>query len=236
MINIKDFTKEYSNGKLAVDNISFTVNNGEIFGFLGPNGAGKSTTIKTIVGINKPTKGTITINDLNIEDDPIAYKKQFSYVPDNPFLFDKYSGYEYLNFIADIYEVDEETRKERIENYLKLFPIEGMDTQISSYSHGMQQKLAIIGALLHDPDILILDEPMVGLDAKSSYNLKNIMRERVKEGKSVIFSTHVMEIVENICDRVAIISKGKIVAYGTISELKQDGKTFEEIFLELTDE
>lgn len=236
MINIKDFTKEYSNGKLAVDNISFTVNNGEIFGFLGPNGAGKSTTIKTIVGINKPTKGTITINDLNIEDDPIAYKKQFSYVPDNPFLFDKYSGYEYLNFIADIYEVDEETRKERIENYLKLFPIEGMDTQISSYSHGMQQKLAIIGALLHDPDILILDEPMVGLDAKSSYNLKNIMRERVKEGKSVIFSTHVMEIVENICDRVAIISKGKIVAYGTISELKQDGKTFEEVFLELTDE
>lgn len=236
MINIKDFTKEYSNGKLAVDNISFTVNNGEIFGFLGPNGAGKSTTIKTIVGINKPTKGTITINDLNIEDDPIAYKKQFSYVPDNPFLFDKYSGYEYLNFIADIYEVDEETRKERIENYLKLFPIEGMDTQISSYSHGMQQKLAIIGALLHDPDILILDEPMVGLDAKSSYNLKKIMRERVKEGKSVIFSTHVMEIVENICDRVAIISKGKIVAYGTISELKQDGKTFEEVFLELTDE
>lgn len=236
MINIKDFTKEYSNGKLAVDDISFTVNNGEIFGFLGPNGAGKSTTIKTIVGINKPTKGTITINDLNIEDDPIAYKKQFSYVPDNPFLFDKYSGYEYLNFIADIYEVDEETRKERIENYLKLFPIEGMDTQISSYSHGMQQKLAIIGALLHDPDILILDEPMVGLDAKSSYNLKKIMRERVKEGKSVIFSTHVMEIVENICDRVGIISKGKIVAYGTISELKQDGKTFEEIFLELTDE
>lgn len=236
MINIKDFTKEYSNGNLAVDDISFTVNNGEIFGFLGPNGAGKSTTIKTIVGINKPTKGTITINGLNIKDDPIAYKKQFSYVPDNPFLFDKYSGYEYLNFIADIYEVDEETRKERIEYYLKLFPIEGMDTQISSYSHGMQQKLAIIGALLHDPDILILDEPMVGLDAKSSYNLKKIMRKRVKEGKSVIFSTHVMEIVENICDRVAIISKGKIVAYGTISELKQDGKTFEEVFLELTDE
>lgn len=236
MINIKDFTKEYPNGKTAVDNISFTVNNGEIFGFLGPNGAGKSTTIKTIVGINKPTNGSITINGLDIEDDPILYKKQFSYVPDNPFLFDKYSGYEYLNFIADIYGVDEDTRKKRIEYYLKLFPIEGMDTQISSYSHGMQQKLAIIGALLHDPDILILDEPMVGLDAKSSYNLKKIMRERVKQGKSVIFSTHVMEIVENICDRVAIISKGKIVAYGTINELKQDGKTFEEVFLELTDE
>lgn len=236
MIEIKNFTKKYPNGKIAVDNISFNVKEGEIFGFLGPNGAGKSTTIKTIVGVNKPTSGSIKIDGLDIKDNPIEYKKKFSYVPDNPFLFEKYTGYEYLNFIADIYKIDEKTRKDRIDYYLEYFPIEAIDSQISSYSHGMAQKLAIISSLIHDPEILILDEPMVGLDAKSAFNLKQIMKKRASDGKSVVFSTHIMEIVENICDRVAIISKGKIVAYGSIVDIKEEGKSFEQTFLELTDE
>ena len=240
MIEVKNFTKAYSNGKIAVDDISFDVRNGEIFGFLGPNGAGKSTTIKSIVGINSITNGSITMGGITMDEDQIAYKKQFSYVPDNPELFDNYSGYEYINFLADIYGIDEQTRKERLDYYLEFFDIRmAMGDQIETYSHGMAQRLALIGALINDPDLLILDEPMVGLDAKSAYNLKNILRQRAKDGKSIFFSTHVMSVAQELCDRIAIINKGKIIALGTFDEIKNQSnhkENLEAVFLELTDE
>lgn len=240
MLEVKNFTKKYKNGKLAVDNIFFDVNNGEIFGFLGPNGAGKSTTIKAIVGLIKKSSGEINIDGIRLEDDPILYKNKFSYLADNPDLFDKFTGVEYINFVSDIYGIDEKTRDERLNTYLDYFDIrQAMADLISSYSHGMKQKLAIISSLIHDPDLLILDEPMVGLDPKSSFNLKKIMRERKERGKIVFFSTHIMEIAENICDRIAIISKGKIVAQGSLDEIRKnldEDKSLEELFLELTDE
>ena len=240
MIEVKNFTKTYSNGKIAVDDISFDVRNGEIFGFLGPNGAGKSTTIKSIVGINSITNGSITMGGITMDEDQIAYKKQFSYVPDNPELFDNYSGYEYINFLADIYGIDEKTRKERLDYYLEFFDIRmAMGDQIETYSHGMAQRLALIGALINDPDLLILDEPMVGLDAKSAYNLKNILRQRAKDGKSIFFSTHVMSVAQELCDRIALINKGKIIALGTFDEIKNQSnhkENLEAVFLELTDE
>lgn len=240
MIEVKNFTKAYSNGKIAVDDITFDVRNGEIFGFLGPNGAGKSTTIKSIVGINSITNGSITMGGITMDEDQIAYKKQFSYVPDNPELFDNYSGYEYINFLADIYGIDEQTRKERLDYYLEFFDIRmAMGDQIETYSHGMAQRLALIGALINDPDLLILDEPMVGLDAKSAYNLKNILRQRAKDGKSIFFSTHVMSVAQELCDRIAIINKGKIIALGTFDEIKNQSnhkENLETVFLELTDE
>lgn len=240
MLEVKNFTKKYNNGKLAVDDISFEVKNGEIFGFLGPNGAGKSTTIKAIVGLIKKTKGEISIDGLKLEDDPISYKSRFSYLADNPDLFDKFTGVEYINFVSDIYGIDEKTRDERLNTYLDYFNIrEAMADLISSFSHGMKQKLAIIASLIHNPDLLILDEPMVGLDPKSSFNLKKIMKERKDDGKMVFFSTHIMEVAENICDRLAIISKGKIVAVGSLSEIRanlNENKSLEELFLELTDE
>ena len=240
MIKVTNFTKIYSNGKKAVDDISFTVNDGEIFGFLGPNGAGKSTTIKSIVGINSKSSGEISINDLRLEDDDKAYKSEFSYVPDNPDLFENYSGYEYINFMADIYGIDTDTRRKRLDYYLGYFDLkDAMDEQISNYSHGMAQRLALIGALSNDPNVIILDEPMVGLDAKSAYNLKQILRQRAADGKIVFFSTHVMEIAQELCDRLAIINKGKIIAVGTFDEIKETSNktgSLEEIFLELTDE
>ncbi|WP_073998555.1 ABC transporter ATP-binding protein [Anaerococcus urinomassiliensis] len=240
MIEVKNFTKAYSNGKIAVDDISFDVRNGEIFGFLGPNGAGKSTTIKSIVGINSITNGSITMGGITMDEDQIAYKKQFSYVPDNPELFENYSGYEYINFLADIYGIDEQTRKERLDYYLEFFDIRmAMADQIETYSHGMAQRLALIGALINDPDVLILDEPMVGLDAKSAYNLKEILRDRTAKGKSVFFSTHVMSVAQELCDRIAIINKGKIIAIGTFDEIRNSSthkENLESVFLELTDE
>lgn len=240
MIEVRNFSKIYSNGKKAVDDISFDVKNGEIFGFLGPNGAGKSTTIKAIVGINKASSGSITMNGINIADDPIKYKALFSYVPDNPELFDSYSGYEYINFLADIYGLDEKIRKERLDYYLEFFDIRSaMADQIETYSHGMAQRLALIGALINDPDVLILDEPMVGLDAKSAYNLKEILRDRTAKGKSVFFSTHVMSVAQELCDRIAIINKGKIIAIGTFDEIRNSSthkENLESVFLELTDE
>ena len=240
MLEVKNFSKKYKNGNLAVDNISFDVNNGEIFGFLGPNGAGKSTTIKAIVGLIKKSKGDIKIDGIRLEDDPLLYKNKFSYLADNPDLFDKFTGVEYINFVADIYGINEKTRDERLNTYLNYFDIrEAMADLISSFSHGMKQKLAIISSLIHDPDLLILDEPMVGLDPKSSFNLKKIMRERRDNGKMVFFSTHIMEVAENICDRIAIISKGKIVAQGRLDDIRKnlnEDKSLEELFLELTDE
>lgn len=240
MIEVKNFSKVYGNGKKAVDDISFEVRDGEIFGFLGPNGAGKSTTIKAIVGINKATSGEILINNIKLADEPIKYKKQFSFVPDNPELFESYSGNEYINFLADIYGLDENTRKERLDYYLGYFDIkDAMNEQIETYSHGMAQRLALIGALINDPEVIILDEPMVGLDAKSAYNLKEILRARAKSGKSVFFSTHVMSVAQELCDRIAIINKGKIIADGTFDEIRNSTnhkENLEAVFLELTDE
>ncbi|MDU2565141.1 MAG: ABC transporter ATP-binding protein [Anaerococcus sp.] len=240
MIEVRNFRKTYSNNKVAVDDISFDVRDGEIFGFLGPNGAGKSSTIKAIVGINKPTSGSIKMNGLSLDEGQTAYKSQFSYIPDNPELFENYTGYEYINFLSDIYGIDEKTRKERLDYYLEYFDIRmAMGDQIETYSHGMAQRLALIGGLINDPEVLILDEPMVGLDAKSSYNLKQILRERASAGKSIFFSTHVMSVAQELCDRIAIINKGKIIAIGTFDEIKSQAshkENLEAIFLELTDE
>lgn len=238
MIEVKNLTKEYTTKK-AVDDITFTVEPGQIFGFLGPNGAGKSTTIKSIIGLIEPTRGEIRLNGISIYEDELEYKKQFSYVPDNPELFEKLTGYEYINFLSDIFGVDSSTRQERLEYYLGYFDIkDAMGNQIMTYSHGMKQRLAIIGALINDPNILILDEPMVGLDARSAFNLKEIMRQRADNGKIVFFSTHVMDVAQNLCDEIAIINHGKIIARGTFDEIKAQSHregTLEKIFLELTE-
>ncbi|MBF7097650.1 ABC transporter ATP-binding protein [Alkalibacter mobilis] len=240
MLKVERLSKSYGSGKIkAVDNIDFHVKPGEIFGFLGPNGAGKTTTIKMIVGLLKPDSGTILINGVDNQNEVIKAKRQFSYVPDDHELFEKLKGIEYLNFLADVYGVDQDTRSGDMIRYLKMFEMEkAVNDPIASYSHGMKQKIVLIGALLNDPPIFILDEPMVGLDPKSSFNLKELMKERCSQGKSVFFSTHVLEVAEKLCDRVAIINKGKIIAQGSMEELKggaADKESLENIFLELTE-
>lgn len=238
MIQIQSVTKSFGNKK-AVDNISFEVKPGEIFGFLGPNGAGKTTTIKMIVGLLEQDQGEIRVKGIDVRKDALASKKVFSYVPDNPELYEKLTGRAYINFMADIYGVSKEDREARIREYGERFEMtSSLDGFIASFSHGMKQKTALIGALIHEPDLFILDEPMVGLDPKSSFHLKEIMRARCDEGKSVFFSTHVMEVAEKICDRIAIINKGKIIALGTLEEIRRqaaDEGSLEQIFLELTE-
>lgn len=241
MLRLKNLSKTYSKGQVkAVDNINLEVKPGEIFGFLGPNGAGKTTTIKMIVGLLKPDEGNVYIDGIDVWENPLEAKKKISYVPDTPEVYDKLKGIEYLNFIADIYGVPKDIRQERIEKYLDIFELENaIGNIIGSYSHGMKQKLVLISALIHEPELFILDEPMVGLDPKSSFNLKEIMRQRCKEGKTVFFSTHVLEVAEKLCDRIAIINKGKIIALGTMDELRsaaEDKESLEKIFLELTDD
>jgi ABC-2 type transport system ATP-binding protein len=241
VLRLKNLSKTYSKGQIkAVDNITLEVKPGEIFGFLGPNGAGKTTTIKMIVGLLKPDEGNVYIDGIDVWENPLEAKKKISYVPDTPEVYDKLKGIEYLNFIADIYGIPKDIRQERIEKYLDIFELKNaIGNIIGSYSHGMKQKLVLISALIHEPDLFILDEPMVGLDPKSSFNLKEIMRERCKEGKTVFFSTHVLEVAEKLCDRIAIINKGKIIALGTMDELRsaaEDKESLEKIFLELTDD
>lgn len=237
MIEIKDVSKSYGSTK-AVDNISFIVKPGEIFGFIGPNGAGKTTTIKMIVGILEADQGEITVSGIKVKEKPLEAKRRLSYVPDNPFIYDKMTGNQYLNFLANVYGIGKEERLERIKEYSQAFEMtEDLNSYISSYSHGMQQKICLIGALLQEPDVFILDEPMVGLDPKSSFRLKELMKERCKKGKSVFFSTHIMEVAEKLCDRIAIINHGKIAAIGTLEEIKAQVKeegSLESIFLELT--
>jgi ABC-2 type transport system ATP-binding protein len=240
MLKIKNVTKSYAKGTFkAVDDISLDVRKGEIFGFLGPNGAGKTTTIKMVCGLLKQDQGSISVDHLDTVNDSIQTKSKISYVPDNPEIMTRLTGIQYLNFMADIYSVPKEGRKELIQSYLEIFELtDAVNSQISSYSHGMQQKIVLIGALLHDPDLFILDEPMVGLDPKSSFKLKEIMRQRCDKGKTVFFSTHVLEVAEKLCDRLAIINKGKIIAMGTMEEIKKQlGKdgSLEKIFLELTE-
>lgn len=239
MLEIKNLTKKFGD-KVAVDNIDLSVKSGEIYGFLGPNGAGKTTTIKMIVGMLMPDNGSINVDGIDAINDDVEAKRQIAYVPDSPEIYDIMTGRQYLNFIADVFELSDEERNKQIDRYAEVFEMkENLDVMIAGYSHGMKQKIVIMGALIHSPKLLILDEPMVGLDAKSSFRLKEIMRALADEGRTVFFSTHVMEVAENLCDRIGIINKGKIIAVGTLDEIKaaaKDTGSLEKIFLELTDD
>lgn len=237
MIELTNISKTYGSDTKAVDDLSLTIEDGQIVGFIGPNGAGKTTTMKMLTGILKPDTGSITINGLDIVNDPIETKKQFGYVSDNPNSYPKLKGREYLNFIADMYEVDNRTRNKQIKQYSELLKIDNfLDDKIGTYSHGMRQKIMVIAVLVHNPYLLILDEPLTGLDPQSSFVLKKLMKERAAEGKSVFFSTHVLEIAEKLCDQIAIIDHGKIIYTGTLDELKNKYPelSLEEIFLKVT--
>lgn len=239
MIELVNVNKSYNGTVKAVDGLSLTVPEGQIVGFLGPNGAGKTTTIKMITGILNPDSGNIRINGIEVRESPLEAKRQFGFVPDNPDMFLRLKGIEYLNFMADIYDVPVEHRKNRIEELSESFEMaEALTDQIQSYSHGMRQKIVLMGALIHDPTVWILDEPMTGLDPKSSYTLKEMMKSHVESGKTVFFSTHVLEVAEKICDRVAIINKGKLLFYGTLDEMREHFKSnesLEKMFLEMTE-
>ena len=235
MLGINNFSKIYKGNKRAVDTISLEVKEGEIFGFIGHNGAGKTTTIKSIVGINEFDEGDILINGMSIKDNPIECKKIMAYIPDNPDLYESLTAIQYLNFVADVYGVSETQIEELIKKYGDAFEItNNLGSLISSYSHGMKQKLAIISALIHKPKLLVLDEPFVGLDPKASHTLKGIMKEICEEGASIFFSSHVLEVVEKLCSRIAIIKDGKIAAYGTVEEVKGTS-SLEDVFMELID-
>ena len=239
MIEIKGISKSYKKGNKVIDNISFKINNGEIFGFLGLNGAGKTTTLKMITGILGIDEGEILIDGKNIETEPVEAKKNFAFIPDSPDMFLKYKGIEYLNFIADVYQVSEEKREKNIEKLSNYFGmVDSLDDKIETYSHGMRQKIFIIGGLMLEPQNLILDEPITGLDPKASYDLKKMMRTYADSGKTVFFSTHILEIVEKLCDRIGIINKGNLIFVGTIDEMRKkfNKKTsLEEMFIEVTE-
>lgn len=240
MIEINGVSKSYNRGSVkAVDNVTLTVNNGEIFGFLGPNGAGKTTLIKMITGILNPDQGSIHINGINTRKQPMDAKMQLGFVPDDPNIFSRLTGIEYLNFMADIYEVPYEVRVHRMQQLLQRFEMaSAASDQIQSYSHGMKQKIVVIGALLHSPPVWILDEPMTGLDPRSSFDLKEMMREHADAGNTVFFSTHVLEVAEKVCDRVAIINKGRMIFCGSMQEIRDHARanqSLEELFLELTE-
>ena len=238
MIEIKNLSKSYKKGKKVIDSINLEIKDGEIFGFLGPNGAGKTTTIKMITGILEIDEGDIKIDNKSIINNPLEAKKQIGYVSDNPDIFLKLKGIEFLNFIADIYEVPENIRKERIESLSKEFDIYNvLNDKIQNYSHGMSQKIIIVSVLLHNPKNWILDEPLTGLDPKSSFYLKNKMKEHAKNNNTVFFSTHILEIAEKLCDRIGIINNGKLLFVGTIDELreaKKEDASLEELFMEIT--
>lgn len=234
MLEINGLSKSYGSHK-AVDNLSMRIANGEIHGFIGHNGAGKTTTLRSIAGIMQFEEGTITIDGHSIKEEPLACKKIMAYIPDNPDLYEFMSGIQYLNFIADIFGVDVSTRDERIHRYTDLFEITNvLDDAISSYSHGMKQKLAIVSAWIHEPKLILMDKPFVGLDPKASHILKQMMREFCDQGNAILFSTHVLEVAEKLCDRVAIIKDGKLIRSGTMEEVKGDS-SLESVFLELED-
>lgn len=232
MLEIKNYSKSYKEGKKAADNVSLTVESGDIFGFIGHNGAGKSTTIRAVVGVLDFTEGEILIDGHSVKDEPMECKRVTAYIPDNPDLYENLTGIQYLNFIADVFDISAEEREERIKKYADLFEITpALGDQISSYSHGMKQKVAIISALIHNPKILVLDEPFVGLDPKATFVLKEIMHEMCDQGTAIFFSTHVLDVAEKLCNKVAIIKQGKIIASGTMEELTE-GHSLEETFLE----
>lgn len=235
MLEIKNFSKSYGKGKNAVDNISLKVNSGEIYGFIGHNGAGKTTTIKSIVGILDFTEGDILIGGTSIKDNPVKCKSKMAYIPDNPDIYESLTGIQYLNFIADVYKVSKSDRENLIKKYADRFELtKYLGDLISSYSHGMKQKLVVISALIHKPKLLILDEPFVGLDPKAAFILKEIMREVCSEGTSIFFSSHVLEVVEKLCNKVAIIKNGRIIDQGTIEKVKGNS-SLEDVFMELID-
>ncbi|MBR6347551.1 MAG: ABC transporter ATP-binding protein [Spirochaetales bacterium] len=235
MLSISHLTKKYGE-TVAVDDLSLEINAGEIYGFIGHNGAGKTTTIKAVVGILGFDAGEITVNGISVKADPIACKKMIAYIPDNPDLYDFMTGIKYLNFIADIFGVGEAERKERIRKYADIFDLtDDLAKPVNEYSHGMKQKLAIISAWIHRPRLVIMDEPFVGLDPVASHNLKLMMRELCDEGGAIFFSTHVLEVAEKLCDKVAIIKAGKLIKSGTMEEVKGDS-SLESVFLELEDE
>lgn len=239
MIIMKNVTKKYGKDFYAVSNVNLEIANGEIFGFLGPNGAGKTTTLKMMTGITSLTEGSITINDFDITKNAFLAKKEFGFVPDSPDILLRLKGREYLEFMASIYQIKKDVANARVQALAEKFEIaDALEDRISSYSHGMRQKLIIIGVLLHQPSNWILDEPLTGLDPKSAFTLKEMMREHADAGNTVLFSTHVLEVAEKICDRVGILSHGKLIFVGTIAELKKqmhEDKSFEELFLELTE-
>ncbi len=240
MIELINVSKSYNKGEVkAVDNLSLTVNKGEIFGFLGPNGAGKSTTIKMIVGLLNPDNGIIKINGIDNQKNSLACKKQIAYIPENAETYERLKGIEYLNFIGDIYNTPKEERRKITQKWAENFGLEkALNNLIKSYSHGMRQKIILIGSLIAQPEVLILDEPLIGLDPKSAHSLKEIMRTHCDQNKTLFFSTHVMEVAEKLCDRIAIINKGELIASGTMGELRamsKDSSSLENIFLELTE-
>lgn len=232
MIEIQNVTKKYGDKK-ALKNISFEVGNGEIFAFIGHNGAGKTTLIKSIMGIHDFDEGDILINGKSIKKEPVACKKEMAYVPDNPELYENMKAINFINFICDMYEIPQDKREKNIKKYAKEFEIEeNLGDVISSFSHGMKQKVALIAALSHDPKVLVMDEPFVGLDPKAVFDMKEIMRKMIKDGKTIFFSTHILDVAEKLCTRVAIIKKGELVKVGSMKTVKGD-KSLEKIFLEL---
>lgn len=235
MLKIEHLTKKYGDKK-AVDDLSLHIRPGEIYGFIGHNGAGKTTTIKACSGILQFDNGEIFIDGISVKENPIACKKQLAYIPDNPDLYEFMTGIQFLNFVADIFGIDADSRKERIRKYADAFEItDDLAQPISAYSHGMKQKLAIISAWIHAPKLIIMDEPFVGLDPKASHLLKEMMRDMCKNGGAIFFSTHVLEVAEKLCDEIAIIKGGKLIRFGTMEEVKGD-TSLESVFLELEEE
>lgn len=236
VLKIKNYSKSYGEGKKAADNVSLKVEAGDIYGFIGHNGAGKSTTIRAVVGVLDFTEGEIYIDGRSVKEEPVECKKITAYIPDNPDLYDNLTGIQYLNFIADVFEISVEEREKSIKKYADMFEITNdLGDQIGAYSHGMKQKVAIISALIHNPKLLVLDEPFVGLDPKATFTLKEIMHELCKNGTAVFFSTHVLDVAEKLCNKIAIIKAGKIIASGTTEELT-NGNSLESVFMEVVDE
>lgn len=240
MIEMKNVTKIFGKDFKAVDNVSLTIKEGLVYGLLGPNGAGKTTILRMITGVLAPNEGQILINGIDIAKNPTLAKKEFGFVSDNPDVFLKLKGIEYLKFMGTIYEVEEKKLQENIKHYAKVFEMEdALNNLIESYSHGMRQKIVLIGTLIHEPKIWILDEPMTGIDPKSSFMLKNMIAEHVKKGNSVVFSTHVLEVAEKVCDVVGVINKGKLIFNGPIDKMKEflgKDESLEKMFLELTED
>lgn len=233
MIEIKNVSKTYNGKKKVLKNVSFKIESGEIFAFIGHNGAGKTTMIKSIMGILDFEEGDILVDNKSIKEEPLECKRIMAYVPDNPDLYENMKAIDFINFICDMYEVPEDIRRENTTRYAKMFEIEDkLNDDISSFSHGMKQKVALIAALAHDPKVLIMDEPFVGLDPKAVYDMKEIMRDMAKHGKTIFFSTHILDVAEKLCDRVAIIKDGTIVKVGKMKDIKGD-ESLEQVFLEL---
>ena len=236
ILDIRHYSKTYGEGKKAADDVTISVESGDICGFIGHNGAGKSTTIRAAVGVLDFSEGDIYIDGHSVKDEPIECKKVTAYIPDNPDIYENLTGIQYLNFVADVFGIDAADRELRIKKYADMFEItDALGDLISSYSHGMKQKLAIISALIHNPKLLVLDEPFVGLDPKAAFILKQIMHEMCEKGTAIFFSTHVLDVAEKLCNKIAIIKQGKIIASGTMDELT-NGASLEEVFLEAVDE